>query len=315
VATFITKRGATTPTISWTCTDQNGAIVNLTNATGVTFVMRAQTSSQPWISASGSITNAGTGAVSYTWTANDVSTAGRFDAEWLVTWTGGTVQRFPVQGYQSISIEEDLSTPGGNRLVTLEEIRDHLRMSSTDHTFDARLLRLLDAITVVIENETGPIIQRAYDEWYDGGNTIITTRRRPLVLVNSVTEYRGAIAYPLSQVQTPADGQIYSYMYDQAGRIMRRTVGGGITSFPPGPDSVHIQYVAGQAIVPPNVKEAAMHEIAVHFERTELGSGGAFGGGGAGEDSDLPTGPPIGFFLTGKARELLQPNRRFPSIA
>ena len=315
MATFVTKKGATSPSITWTCTDQNGAVVNLANATGVTFVMRAQTSSAPWVSAAGTITNAGTGAVSYTWTAADTSIAGRYDVEWLVAYTGGTVQRFPVQGYQSVSIEEDLSTPGGNRLVTLEEVRDHLRMSSTDTTFDARLLRMIDAITPVIENETGPIIQRAYDEWYDGGSLIINTRRRPIVLVNAVTEYRGAIAYPLSQVQTPADGQIYSYMFDPAGRIMRRTVGGGVTSFPPGFDSVHVQYVAGQPTVPWNVKEAVLHEIAVHFERTELGAGGAFGGGGGGEDFDLPAGPPVGFFLTGKARELLQPNRRYPSIA
>jgi hypothetical protein len=35
----------------------------------------------------------------------------------------------------------------------------------------------------------------------------------------------------------------------------------------------------------------------------------------ASASDELPSGPPVGFFLSGKARELLQPNRRHHSVA
>ena len=317
MATTTIKRGSTTPALTALLVDANNVVINLATATGVTMIMRSQSGIAPSTSLPATITNAATGAVSYTWTAQDTSVAGRYDVEWLVTWTGGAVQRFPIQGYQSVSIEEDLSTPGGARLVSLEEIRDHLRMASGDRQFDARLLRLLDAITPVIENVTGPILQKVYqNEAYDGGNNFITVRHRPLIEVHSVIEYRGPIPYVLTQVPSPDLGTIYSYEFQPSGRITRRTVGGGITAFPPGFDSVVITYTAGQAVVPPNVKEGTLRMIDLHFQRQELGGGRAFGGGsGSPMDDDLPKGPPIGFFMPGVVRELLQPNRRHPSVA
>ena len=315
--TITIKRGDTTPAVTTSLTDSSGNFVNLTTASTVKFVMRSQTGTQPKVSANASIVTATTGSVSYTWTSQDTDTAGRYDVEWLVTWASGAVQRFPIQGYQSISIEEDLSTPGGARLVSLEEIRDHLRMSPSDVQFDARLLRLLDGITPAIENVTGPILQRVYqDETYDGGNNFITVRHRPLVAVHSVVEYRGPIPYVLTQVPSPDLGTIYSYEFQPGGRITRRTVGGGVTSFPPGFDSVVITYTAGQSVVPGNVKEATLRMMDLHFQRQELGGGRAFGGGsGNMMDDELPKGPPIGFFMPGVVRELLQPNRRHPSVA
>ena len=312
------KRGDTTPNLTALLVDAAGVAVNLTTATTVTMVMRSQTGVAPKASAVATVTNAATGAVSYVWTAQDTNLAGRYDVEWLVNWASGAVQRFPIKGYQSVSIEEDLTTTGGARLVSLDEIRDHLRMAPDDRQFDARLLRLLDGITPVIENITGPILQKVYqEETYDGGNWFITVRHRPLVEVHSVVEYRGPIAYVLTQVPTPDLGTIYSYSFQPPGRIVRRTVGGGITSFPPGADTVFITYTAGQIVVPGNVKEATLRMMDLHFQRQELGGGRAFGGTPSGVfgDDDLPKGPPIGFFVPGAVRELLQPNRRHPSIA
>ena len=188
---FTIKRGDTHVGFTDTLTDRTGAAVNLTTATGVTFIMRSQIAAQPKVSAAGTIVTPATGAVSYTVTAQDTNVAGRYDVEWLVTWGDSTVSRYPEIGYRSVSIEEDLTTPGGARLVSLEEIRDHLRMDPSDTTFDARLLRLLDGITPVVENITGPILQRVYqNETYDGGGWFISLRHRPIVEVHSVVEYR-----------------------------------------------------------------------------------------------------------------------------
>ena len=212
MATTTIKKGSTLPALTASLVDANNVAVNLTTATTVTMIMRSQSGSQPKISKVASVVSAAAGTVSYSWTAQDTDTAGRYDVEWLVSWASGDLQRFPIQGYQSISIEEDLSSPGGSRLVSLEEIRDHLRIASGDRTFDARLLRLLDAITPVIENVTGPILARVFqDETYDGGNTFISVRHRPLIQVHSVVEYRGPIAYVLTQVPSPDLGTIYSY--------------------------------------------------------------------------------------------------------
>ena len=317
MATTTIKQGDTTPALTASLVSATGAPIDLTTATSVTMVMRSQSGVSPKVSAPATIVTATTGAVSYAWTSQDTLTSGRYDVEWSVLWGSGAIERFPIQGYQSVSIEENLSTAGGARLVSLEEIRDHLRMASGDRQFDARLLRLLDSITPVIENVTGPILQRVYqNETYDGGNNFITVRHRPLVEVHSVVEYRGPIAYTLTQVPSPDLGTIYSYEFQPAGRIVRRTVGGGITAFPPGMDTVFVTYTAGQAVVPGNVREATLRMIDLHFQRQELGGGRAFGGGGGnGMDDDLPKGPPIGFFMPGVVRELLSPNRRHPSIA
>jgi hypothetical protein len=278
--------------------------------------MRSQTGAAPKVSAVATVVTPATGAVSYTFTAQDTNVAGRFDVEWLVAWADSSVQRYPLRGYRSVSIEEDLTTPGGARLVSLEEIRDHLRMDPNDTTFDARILRLLDGITPVVENMTGPILQRVYqDETYDGGSWFISLRHRPIIEVHQVTEYRGPVPYVLTQVPTPDLGTIYCYTFEPAGRIVRRTVGGGMTAFPPGANQVVVTYTAGQVQTPGNVKEAVLHEIALHFQRTELGGGGLFSGGSGVMGDDMPSGPPTGFLMSGKARELLMPNRRHPSVA
>ncbi len=318
MTTTTIKRGDTTPALTFSLVDASGVAVNLTTATTVTMVMRSQSGITPKVSALATVVTPATGAVSYTWTAQDTNLAGRYDVEWLVAWNNGSIQRFPIQGYQSVSIEEDLSTPGGARLISLEEIRDHLRIASGDRQFDARLLRLLDAMTPTIEAITGPILQRIYqEETYDGGGWFITVRHRPIVEVHSVVEYRGPIPYVLTQVPTPDLGQIYSYMWEPAGRITRRTVGGGMTSFPGGADTVFVTYTAGQATVPGNVREGVLRMMDLHFQRQELGGGRAFGGGNSGVslDDELPKGPPVGFFVPGVVRELLEPNRRHPSVA
>ena len=314
---FTIKRGDTHIPSTDTLTDLSGSAINLSAAATVTFVMRSQAGVAPKVSATATIVNATTGAVSYTWGSQDTNVAGRYDVEWLVTWADSTVERYPLRGYKSVSIEEDLSTAGGARLVSLEEIRDHLRMDPNDTTFDARLLRLLDGITPVIENITGPILQRVYqEETYDGGTWFISLRHRPIVEVHQVIEYRGPVPYVLTQVPTPDLGTIYSYTFEPAGRIVRRTVGGGVTTFPPGANQVFVTYTAGQTTVPGNVKEATLRMMDLHFQRTELGGAGLFSNGSSyGMDDELPKGPPIGFFMPGAVRELLMPNRRHPSIA
>ena len=53
-------------------------------------------------------TNASNGAVSYTFTTSDTDTAGLFQGEFQVTFSGGAIETFPNAEYISINILDDL---------------------------------------------------------------------------------------------------------------------------------------------------------------------------------------------------------------
>jgi hypothetical protein len=310
---FYLRQGNTSPIFTATITDSAGAVVNLTGAT-VTFVMRAITAAAVTVSAAATIVSAVAGTVSYTPLVADTAAAGLYLIEWQYTLSGGAKGTYPADGYQECVIEENLSTAGGARMVGLAEVKDHLRIPSTDRSHDARLMRMIDGITPVVENITGPIVQKTYTETYDGGRQFISLRHRPVISVTSVVEYRGGIAYTLTQVATPDLGTIYSYAFQTPGRIVRRTVGGGVTTFPAGPDAVAVVYVAGFATVPHNVREGALELIRVNYQYTQQGGRPAWGSAG-GDGDNFSQQQTLGFFVPNRVRELLSPNKRHPSVA
>jgi hypothetical protein len=315
-ADLVIRKGDTKPVLSYTCTDSAGAAVNITGAT-VTFVMRAITATGPAVNAAATIVSGPAGTVSYTFTANDTAVAGPYAGEFHVTFGDGTKQTFPGDGYLEILVEEDLVTPGGARLVTLYEVRDHLRLQTTDRSRDARLVQMIDAVAPVVENISGPVLQRIYqNETYDGGNGFISLRHRPVLEVHSVVEFRGSIRYELTQVPTPDLGTTYSYMFEPPGRIVRRTVGGGMTSFPPGADQVFVTYTAGRATVPPNIREGTLELIRVNFQQTEQGGRPQLGAAGGMSMDEIGGGAQmLGFFVPNRVKELLAPSGRHPSVA
>jgi hypothetical protein len=309
---FVVKKGDTSPAFTATIVDNTGVPVNLAGAS-VRFVARALTAVAPTINASATIVSAGAGTVSYTPTANDTAIPGMYMVEWHVTASGGGLSTFPTDGWQSLWVEEDLVSPGGAMLVSLPEVKDHLRLPSTDRSHDARLRAMINAVTPVIEGITGPVVQRIYqNETYDGGNFFISLRHRPVLSVQSVVEYRGPIAYTLTQVPTPDLGSIYSYMFEAPGRIVRRTVGGGITAFPAGADQVFVTYTAGYQTTPYNIREAALELIRVNYQQTEQGGRPQWG---TDESVEPVAGPMLGFFVPNRVRELLSPSKRYPSVA
>lgn len=311
MADFTIKQGDTAPVLYDSLTYSDGTQVNLTGAS-VNLVVRQMTASNVAFNKSATIVTPTTGSVSYTFTSTDTATAGQYVANWIVTFSGGSQMTFPTVGELEITVEENLTTPGGGRLISLGEAKDYLNIPSTDRTRDAKLLRFIDQIRPVVEFITGPIIQRLISETYDGGSPWISLRYRPVLSVNSVTEYRGPIPYPLQQVETPDVGTIYSYMFEPPGRIVRRTVGGGQTAFPSGADSVFVTYTAGYAQVPANVTQGALELCRVHFQLTQQGRPRP---GGSQIDDDEPGREIMGFFVPNRVRELLAPNVRHPSIA
>lgn len=311
---YVAKQGDVGVVLNATIVDVNGTAVNLTGGT-VTFVLRRQSDTAVTTSLPATIVSAVAGTVSYTLTATDTATAGNFLIEW--SWTAaGVSSRFPVEGFQEALIGENLSTPGGARLVSLTDLKQAMRILPSDRSHDVRILQLLDGLTPVIEGITGPILPRMISETYDGGFAYISLRRRPVIEVSEVTEYRGPIPYSLNQVSTPDKAGIYAYMFQPPGRIVRRTAGGGISTFPPGPDQVFVTYKAGYLVTPPNVREAAMDLTRIHYQTSEQGRHPAFAAGGAADLSEnLPGAMQLGFFVPQRIREMLSPSRRHPSVA
>lgn len=90
--------------------DATGALqpIDLTDVTGVTFIMRTLTGQTPKIKAAGTIESRKDGICRYDWIAADTDTPGSYVAEWQLTWVGGRTQTFPTKTYITIDILADL---------------------------------------------------------------------------------------------------------------------------------------------------------------------------------------------------------------
>jgi hypothetical protein len=313
VADYVVKQGDVLPYFTDTLTYIDGSAVDLTGAT-VRFVMRSLTGAQPITNAVATITNAPAGQVLYQPTTTDTATPDQYMGNWLVYFPGFTApQTWPTDGYLWIEVEENILTVGGATIVGLPDVKDYLNIPAGDRSHDAKLLRRINAAIPVVENIVGAVLPTQWDEWYDGGQTAIRLRHRPVMTLQAVTEYRGPIAYPLTIIADPSHGSTYSCQLDTASRVVRRTAGGGVIAFPFMPQGVHIVYTAGRSPVPPNIVEGMLELLRVNYQQTQQRSPRMSGAGQA--DDDLEQKGPPTFFVPNRVKELLSPTKRAPSVA
>jgi hypothetical protein len=107
VADAYVKRNDTQPVLERTLLDVDDAPVNLTGAT-VKFIMRKPGASTAKVSAAATVVTPLAGEVSYQWTGTDTDTAGTYNGEFEVTFSGGAKQTFPNDGHLKIEVVEDL---------------------------------------------------------------------------------------------------------------------------------------------------------------------------------------------------------------
>lgn len=98
---FYIKTGDTAPSVEATLRVE-GSVLDLTNATSVRFKM------SNGLDEAAVIVDAAGGKVRYDWGSGQTDTAGTFDAEFEIAWTGGGVQTVPSKGYLKVYIAEDL---------------------------------------------------------------------------------------------------------------------------------------------------------------------------------------------------------------
>jgi hypothetical protein len=75
-----------------------------------------------------------------------------------------------------------------------------------------------------------------------------------------------------------------------------------------------VNYTAGYAAVPQNVRLGTLELLRVNWQQTQQGGRPQYGSGGFGAD-DLVGYQVLGYFVPNRVRELLAPSRRAPSIA
>ncbi len=317
---FTIKQSDVQPIFADTLSYSNGEAANLEGAT-VAFQMRSLRAREALkLTGTTAIQTAKEGKVTFTPSAADTATPGDYVASWHVTLAGGETVTFPTAGYLWVQVEESILSVHKPRLAELEEVKDHLNIPSTVRQHDIKLMRLLDAVAPVIEAKTGPLLPQFYDEWYDGGNTWISLRHRPVYgfgttpILNLVacSEYLGPIEWPLDIVQSPDLGQLYSCMVDaRRGRIVRRTAGGGVQAFAYGPQAVHAVYEAGQEEVPANVRVAVLEALREFYDTTmATGSGRR-----TVADAEEPAQRSLGYLVARHALAMIEPVRRHPSLA
>jgi hypothetical protein len=200
-------------------------------------------------------------------------------------------------------------------IVTLAEAKTHLNLSSTAH--DTELQLIVDAATPIVEDIVGPVMQETRTENHDGGGPFIVLRKRPVISVTSVVEYRGPITWTLTQASTPAVASTYSFTFEvDTGRVVRRVVGGGTIPFYNGPGAVHVVYEAGNVAtngtVPANFKLGALELIRHNYQLTQQPGHPAFAHTGMAEEQFYT---PSGFAVPMRVIEILQAKKRAPSIA
>lgn len=314
-ADFTIKSGDTLPILQDTLTYSDGSSVNLTGA-AVQFVMRSQSATTAQINAAATIVNPTSPAtVQYAFLSTDTAGAyGQYLGSWLVTFAGGATMTFPTDGYLDIWVEQPLTDATLQSLVGLPDVKDYLKIPATDRTRDQMLMRWILASRSVVEEITGPIIPRTYDEWYDGGQWAISLRHRPLYNLQAVSMYLGPVEYVMAIVTEPQDGSIFSVMTDGQRRVIRRGPGGSQIPFPAGQQTVHIVYQAGYQTIPENVRLGTLELIAENYLATQTPGGPSRGSQVMSGDREISDHALVEFAVSERVRSWLVPHQRHPAI-
>lgn len=210
-------------------------------------------------------------------------------------------------------------------LVTLVDVKQHLRIPVTNSTEDYALQGFIDAAEDVIKTECGDILPRHYDENYDGGRPVIYLRHRPVLSVENVEEGWGWYNYELDfqEVNTQPAGSMFAYSIDStdAGTISRRSAGNVMIPFVKGEKNIRVTYTAGRQRVPGSVRLAALELIAHWFQGSQLRSSAVNAAGQAYDAIEGERYSRGGSDITGmnygvpyRILELLKPFRRLPII-
>lgn len=172
-------------------------------------------------------------------------------------------------------------------LVTLEEVKDYLEITSTGH--DGRLANIINYASKAVETYCGrEFAANTYTEYHDGGTPSIFLERIPVNNVTVVAEYDGTnyanLNGPNSDGSLPANVGLTSnalqYMYyEDTGEIRKLKNGRATMSIDLGQyerfnnyaKGVKVTYGAGYVNIPNDLKLAILDYIKL-LHKNESGS-------------------------------------------
>ena len=108
MSTFYIKQNDTVPSLRAALENGSGTAVDLTGAT-CQFHLREIGKTSVTTDSTAQIVNEATGIVQYNWVADDTDTVGSYQAEFEVTYSDGTIETFPNNGYIRVEITDDIT--------------------------------------------------------------------------------------------------------------------------------------------------------------------------------------------------------------
>ncbi len=109
MADYTIKQNDTSKKIEATLKDVAGVAVNLTGATVVFSMWLKRSRTLKVDEASATIVVAASGTVEYQWVAADTDTAGDYEGEFEVTFSGGLIETFPNDRNIQIAVAPEIS--------------------------------------------------------------------------------------------------------------------------------------------------------------------------------------------------------------
>lgn len=213
------------------------------------------------------------------------SMAGRWQIRWISTGA--------VAAYTDVL---DVWPADPRFIISLDDARNalNIRAGLADASTMDDLRLYVAAATPVIEDITGPIVSGIFTQVADGGHWAITLNDIPSEIL-SVTELDVPLTDYVADLQA---GIIY------AGRRY------ALRQFMPGFNSVVIQYRAGSAVIPPNIRLAA-RELIRHW--WQIGKQARDGGSSFSQTGDAFT--PSGYAVPRRVIELCAAHERLGGFA
>ena len=196
-------------------------------------------------------------------------------------------------------------------LVSLDEVKAHL--NKTDFTDDLELEGFIEAATPLIENITGPVINRTVVEYHDGGSMSISLDQMPVASITSIVETYGQTNYTLAQVEMGTAQSGFSYSFSPTtGQVIRRAFNSAAI-FPQGEKNIAVTYVAGRATVPANIRLATMMLVQHLWTTSQMNRNG--GRPTLGGDDIFTPNVGMAYAMPNRVKELLVPSALVPGVA
>ena len=168
-------------------------------------------------------------------------------------------------------------------------------------------MALIEAISDRVDDLSGPVVQRAVTDVFDGGHSSVILRKPPAATITSVTEVIGTTSTALT-LETASVKPSTGYLFDANTSIVYRRASGYDYPFWPNRQNVTVVYSAGRyantAAVSQRFKQATLLTLAHHWQK-ERGTGNAW----SGLDEDVVL-LGDGFAIPRKAWDLLGNERR-----